>query len=33
TDEYKKILAGYGLSPESIKAAADGKVADLCAGK
>lgn len=33
TDEYKKILAGYGLSPESIKAAADRKVADLCAGK
>lgn len=33
TDEYKKILAGYGLSDESIKAAADRKVADLCAGK
>ncbi|TCK28048.1 amino acid ABC transporter substrate-binding protein (PAAT family) [Ancylobacter aquaticus] len=33
TDEYKKILATYGLSPESIKAAADRKVADLCAGK
>jgi polar amino acid transport system substrate-binding protein len=33
SDEYKKILAGYGLSEESIKAAADRKVADLCAGK
>jgi len=33
TDEYKKILTGYGLSEESIKAAADKKVADLCDGK
>lgn len=33
TDEYKKILANYGLSDASIKAAADRKVADLCAGK
>lgn len=33
TDDYKKTLAGYGLSDESIKAAADRKVADLCAGK
>lgn len=33
TDEYKKILTGYGLSEESIKAAAEKKVADLCAGK
>lgn len=33
TDDYKKILTGYGLSEESIKAAAEKKVADLCAGK
>jgi polar amino acid transport system substrate-binding protein len=33
TPEYKKILTGYGLSDESIKAAEDRKVADLCAGK
>lgn len=33
TDEYKKILTGYGLSEESIKATAEKKVADLCAGK
>ncbi|MCK0198765.1 ectoine/hydroxyectoine ABC transporter substrate-binding protein EhuB [Ancylobacter sp. 6x-1] len=33
TDEYKAILKNYGLSDESIKAAADRKVADLCAGK
>lgn len=33
TDDYKKILMSYGLSEESIKAAADRKVADLCAGK
>jgi polar amino acid transport system substrate-binding protein len=33
TDDYKKILATYGLSPESISAAAEKQVADLCAGK
>jgi len=33
TDEYKKILTSYGLSEESIKAAAAKNVADLCAGK
>jgi polar amino acid transport system substrate-binding protein len=33
TDEYKKILTSYGLSPESIAASAQKMVADLCAGK
>jgi polar amino acid transport system substrate-binding protein len=33
TDDYKKILVSYGLSAESIKAAAGKNVADLCAGK
>ncbi len=33
TDDYKKILAKYGLSEQSIAAAAEKKVADLCAGK
>ena len=33
TGEYKKILASYGLSEESIKAASEKNVADLCAGK
>ncbi len=33
TEEYQKILTSYGLSPESIEAAAAKKVADLCAGK
>jgi polar amino acid transport system substrate-binding protein len=33
TDDYKKILMGYGLSAESIKAAEAKTVADLCAGK
>ncbi|MDY6960796.1 MAG: ectoine/hydroxyectoine ABC transporter substrate-binding protein EhuB [Pseudomonadota bacterium] len=32
TDEYKAILANYGLSEQSIAAAADKRVADLCAG-
>lgn len=32
TDDYKKILAKYGLSEQSIAAAAK-EVADLCAGK
>jgi polar amino acid transport system substrate-binding protein len=33
TDDYKKILMSYGLSAESIEAAAQKNVADLCAGK
>ena len=33
SDEYKAILTNYGLSEASIKAAAEKKVADLCAGK
>lgn len=33
SDEYKAILTTYGLSEASIKAAADKKVEDLCAGK
>ena len=33
TEDYKKILTSYGLSEESIKAAAAKNVADLCAGK
>lgn len=33
TDAYLKILAKYGLSEESIKAAQDRKTEDLCAGK
>jgi polar amino acid transport system substrate-binding protein len=33
TEDYKKILAKYGLSEQSIAAAAEKKVADLCAGK
>ena len=33
TDAYPKILAKYGLSPESIKAAETKPMADLCAGK
>ncbi len=33
TDAYPKILAKYGLSPESIKAAQTKSMADLCAGK
>ena len=33
SDAYKTILTGYGLSEESIKAAMDRKVDDLCAGK
>ena len=32
TDEYKAILANYGLSEQSIAAAADKRVADLSAG-
>ena len=32
TDEYKNILMSYGLSAESIEAAAAKDVADLCAG-
>lgn len=32
TDEYKAILANYGLSEQSIAAAAAKSVADLCAG-
>ena len=33
TDEYKAILAKYGVSEASIAAAAEKNVADLCAGK
>ena len=33
TDEYKTILGKYGLSEQSIAAAAEKNVADLCAGK
>jgi polar amino acid transport system substrate-binding protein len=33
TEDYQKILMSYGLSAESIKAAAAKNVADLCAGK
>ena len=33
TDAYPKILAKYGLSQESIKAAESKSMADLCAGK
>jgi len=33
TDDYKKILTGYGLSEKSIEAAEAKKVEDLCAGK
>jgi polar amino acid transport system substrate-binding protein len=33
TEDYKKILTSYGLSEESIKAAAAKNVTDLCAGK
>lgn len=33
TDEYKTILGKYGLSEQSIAAAAAKDVADLCAGK
>lgn len=33
TDEYRQILASYGLSSESIDAAQSKNVADLCAGK
>lgn len=33
TDEYKQILMKYGLSEQSIAAAAEKNVADLCAGK
>ncbi|WP_448151219.1 ectoine/hydroxyectoine ABC transporter substrate-binding protein EhuB [Labrys miyagiensis] len=33
TDDYKKILTSYGLSPESVEAARTKKTADLCAGK
>lgn len=33
TDEYKKILSKYGLSEQSIAAAAEKHVADLCAVK
>ena len=33
TDDYKKILTGYGLSDESVEAARTKKMADLCAGK
>lgn len=33
TDEYKAILGKYGLSEQSIAAAAAKNVADLCAGK
>jgi polar amino acid transport system substrate-binding protein len=33
TDDYKKILTSYGLSPESVEAARTKKMEDLCAGK
>ncbi|WP_105429695.1 ectoine/hydroxyectoine ABC transporter substrate-binding protein EhuB [Neorhizobium sp. T6_25] len=33
TDGYKKTLMKYGLSEQSIAAAAEKKVADLCSGK
>ncbi|MDQ0391903.1 ectoine/hydroxyectoine ABC transporter substrate-binding protein EhuB [Labrys monachus] len=33
TDDYKKILTSYGLSPESVEAARSKSVEDLCAGK
>jgi polar amino acid transport system substrate-binding protein len=33
TEDYQKILMSYGLSAESIKAAAAKNVADLCAGQ
>jgi polar amino acid transport system substrate-binding protein len=33
TDEYKRALMSYGLSAESIEAAAAKNVKDLCAGK
>ena len=33
TDAYPKILAKYGLSEESIKAAEERRMEDLCAGK
>ncbi|MBO3761484.1 ectoine/hydroxyectoine ABC transporter substrate-binding protein EhuB [Ciceribacter sp. L1K22] len=33
TDDYKAILAKYGVSEASIAAAAEKNVADLCAGK
>jgi polar amino acid transport system substrate-binding protein len=33
TDDYKKILTSYGLSPESVEAARTKKTEDLCAGK
>jgi polar amino acid transport system substrate-binding protein len=33
TEDYKKILTSYGLSPESVEAARTKKMEDLCAGK
>lgn len=33
TDDYRKIMTKYGLSEQSIGAAAEKNVADLCAGK
>jgi polar amino acid transport system substrate-binding protein len=33
TDDYKKILISYGLSPESVEAARTKTMEDLCAGK
>ncbi|MDQ0472271.1 ectoine/hydroxyectoine ABC transporter substrate-binding protein EhuB [Labrys wisconsinensis] len=33
TDDYKKILTSYGLSPESVEAARTKTMADACAGK
>lgn len=33
TDDYKKILTSYGLSPESVEAARTKTTVDLCAGK
>ena len=33
TEDYKKILISYGLSPESVEAARTKTMADACAGK
>jgi polar amino acid transport system substrate-binding protein len=33
TDDYRKILTSYGLSPESVETARTKKMEDLCVGK
>ena len=33
SDDYKRILTSYGLSPQSVEAARTKKTADLCVGK